>query len=55
MQKNMYCNPLDLNYEYRVYGESGEIRTLTLDIHYYFRVNSFNSRGITEGSMSAVK
>ena len=35
MQKKMYCNPLDLNYEYRVYddleGEGGRLSPICLE------------------------
>ena len=36
---------------YQVYNETVEIRTLTLGISYYFRVDAFNGHGITEGSV----
>lgn len=41
--------PDKLYNQYQVYGEQVEIRTLTLGISYYFRVDSFNSSGMTEG------
>ena len=41
--------PDKLYNQYQVYGESAEVRTLTLGINYFFRVDSFNSEGITQG------
>lgn len=41
--------PDKLYNQYQVYGESVEIRTLTIGINYFFRVDSFNSEGITVG------
>ena len=38
--------------QYQVYGEQVEIRTLSLGIEYYFRVDSFNTAGITEGTVT---
>ena len=31
MQKNTYCNPLDLNYEYRIYEDNGKPRSICLE------------------------
>ena len=39
--------PDKLYNQYQVYGE---IRTLTIGIRYFFRVDSFNAGGITEGT-----
>jgi hypothetical protein len=44
-------SPDKLYNQYQVYGESVEIRTLTIGIRYYFRVDSFNAGGITEGTV----
>lgn len=41
--------PDKLYNQYQVFGESVEVRTLTLGINYWFRVDSFNSEGVTEG------
>ena len=41
--------PDKLYNQYQVYGESVEIRTLTVGIRYFFRVDSFNAGGITAG------
>ena len=41
--------PDKLYNQHQVYGESVEIRTLTIGINYFFRVDSFNSEGITVG------
>ena len=41
--------PDKLYNQYQVYGESVEIRTLTVGIRYFFRVDSFNTGGITAG------
>lgn len=35
--------------QYQVYGTSAEIRTLTVGIEYWFRIDSFNAQGITVG------
>lgn len=43
--------PDKLYNQYQVYGESVEIRTLTIGISYYFRVDSFNGKGVTEGKV----
>ncbi len=42
--------PDKLYNQYQVYGESVEVRTLTIGIRYFFRVDSFNAAGITEGT-----
>ncbi len=41
--------PDKLYNQYQVYGESAEVRTLTIGINYWFRVDSFNACGITNG------
>jgi hypothetical protein len=41
--------PDKLYNQYQVYNEAVEVRTLTVGIRYYFRVDSFNAGGITEG------
>jgi hypothetical protein len=41
--------PDKLYNQYQVYGESVEVRTLTVGTRYYFRVDSFNTSGITKG------
>ena len=41
--------PDKLYNQYQVYGESVEVRTLTIGIKYWFRVDSFNAAGITVG------
>ena len=41
--------PDKLYNQYQVCGTSVEIRTLTIGINYWFRVDSFNSQGITPG------
>ena len=41
--------PDKLYNQYQVYGESVEVRTLTIGIRYFFRVDSFNAGGITKG------
>ncbi len=43
-------SPEKLYNQYQVYEETAEVRTLTNGISYYFRVDSFNKSGITEGS-----
>jgi hypothetical protein len=42
--------PDKLYNQYQVYGETVEVRTLTLGIRYFFRVDNFNSAGITPGT-----
>ena len=42
--------PDKLYNQYQVVGETVDIRTLTLGITYYFRVDSFNANGVTTGS-----
>lgn len=44
--------PDKLYNQYQVYTENVEIRTLTLGISYYFRVDSFNTNGVTIGTVS---
>jgi len=44
--------PDKLYNQYHVYGEQVEIRTLTKGIAYYFRVDSFNGGGVTEGTVT---
>ncbi len=44
--------PDKLYNQYQVYGEQVEVRTLTLGISYYFRVDSFNTGGITTGTVT---
>lgn len=41
--------PDKLYNQYQVYGNQVEIRTLSKGISYFFRVDSFNAAGITEG------
>ena len=41
--------PDKLYNQYQVDGNSVEVRTLTIGINYWFRVDSFNSQGITAG------
>ena len=43
-------SPDKLYNQYQVYGESVEVRTLTIGIKYWFRVDSFNAAGITTGT-----
>lgn len=43
--------PDKLYNQYQVYGESAEVRTLTIGIRYFFRVDSFNAAGITKGAV----
>ena len=42
--------PDKLYNQYQVYGESTEVRTLTIGTRYFFRVDSFNAGGITVGT-----
>ena len=44
--------PDKLYNQYQVYGESIEIRTLTVGINYWFRVDSFNCAGVTMGKIA---
>lgn len=44
--------PDKLYNQYQVYGERVEIRTLTLGISYYFRVDAFNGNGVTVGGVT---
>jgi hypothetical protein len=41
--------PDKLYNQYQVSGEPVEVRTLTVGTRYYFRVDSFNTSGITKG------
>lgn len=44
--------PDKLYNQYQVYDEQVEIRTLTKGISYYFRVDSFNTGGVTPGNLT---